>query len=137
MQQEQFYQPQWVREDFVDFIAEKINPLWAWKKVKAAVISIENIGTDFYQIQLRPNSNFKANLLQAGQSVLVTVTIGGSRYQRHYSVLKQHCNGDLSIAVKRQGRVSKALTNWHIQKLLSFHKHKVSLYSIIRQKQLY
>ena len=23
------YQPQWVREDFVDFIAEKINPVWA------------------------------------------------------------------------------------------------------------
>ena len=30
------YQPEWVREDFVDFIVEKINPVWAWKKVKAS-----------------------------------------------------------------------------------------------------
>ena len=23
------YQPEWVREDFIDFVAEKINPVWA------------------------------------------------------------------------------------------------------------
>jgi len=31
------YQPQWIREDFVDFILEKVNPMWTWKKVKAQV----------------------------------------------------------------------------------------------------
>ena len=53
------YQPEWVREDFVDFIAEKISPVWAWKKVKAAVIKTRVLSADFYQIQLRPNRNFK------------------------------------------------------------------------------
>lgn len=104
------YQPQWIREDFIDFIAEKVNPIWAWKKVKAQVIHIECIGTDFYQIQLRPNSNFKYPQFQAGQSLLVTLTIEGIRNQRSYSVLKLLSNGDLIIAVKQQGHVSKALT---------------------------
>lgn len=104
------YQPHWIREDFIDFLAEKIDPIWAWKKVKAQVIHRECIGTDFYQIQLRPNANFKHHQFQAGQSVLVTVSIDGVRAQRSYSVVKLLNNGDLLIAVKRQGNVSKALT---------------------------
>ena len=59
------YQPQWVREDFVDFIAEKINPVWAWKKVKATLVSIQMIGDDFYQIQLQPNRNFDTTAFRA------------------------------------------------------------------------
>lgn len=110
MSHERSYQPQWIREDFIDFIAEKVNPIWAWKKVKAQVIGIESIGTDFYQIQLRPNSNFKHRQFQAGQSLLVTVSIDGIRHQRSYSVVKLLNNGDLVIAVKRQGYVSQALT---------------------------
>ena len=82
------YQPQWVREDFVDFVVEKINPVWAWKKVKASIIKIRSLSTDFYQIQLRPNRNFKHQQFKAGQSVLVTVEIAGVRQQRNYSVVK-------------------------------------------------
>ncbi|TCM64346.1 ferredoxin-NADP reductase [Acinetobacter calcoaceticus] len=104
------YQPQWVREDFVDFIAEKINPLWAWKKVKAQIVSTQALSTDFYQIQLRPNHNFKQDQLSAGQSVLVSVVIAGVSQQRSYSVVKVLNNGDLIIAVKRQGQVSNVLT---------------------------
>ena len=104
------YQPQWVREDFVDFVAEKINPVWAWKKVKASIIKIRSLSTDFYQIQLRPNRNFKHQQFKAGQSVLVTVEIAGVRQQRSYSIVKLLGNGDLILAVKRQGLVSNVLT---------------------------
>lgn len=104
------YQPEWVREDFVDFIAAKINPLWAWKKVKASIVKTRALSPDFYQIELRPNRNFKYQQLQAGQSVLVTVVIEGVRQQRHYSIVKVLANGDIILAVKRQGKVSKALS---------------------------
>ena len=104
------YQPEWVREDFVDFIAEKISPVWAWKKVKAAVIKIRALSADFYQIQLRPNRNFKHQQFKAGQSILVTVEIAGVRHQRHYSIVKFLANGDIILAVKQQGKVSNALT---------------------------
>ena len=104
------YQPEWVREDFVDFIAEKISPVWAWKKVKAAVIKTRVLSADFYQIQLRPNRNFKHQQFKAGQSILVTVEIAGVRHQRHYSIVKFLANGDIILAVKQQGKVSNALT---------------------------
>ena len=104
------YQPQWVREDFVDFIAEKFNPVWAWKKVKAVVIKTRTLSDDFYQIQLRPNRNFKHQQFKAGQSILVTVEVAGVRQQRSYSVVKFLDNGDIIIAVKQQGKVSNALT---------------------------
>lgn len=110
MQQTMHYKPHWVREDFVDFIAEKFNPSWAWKKVKAEVIDITEISPDFYQLQLRPNRNFNAQQFKAGQSVLLTLNIAGVRQQRSYSILNITRNGDLCIAVKRQGRVSEALT---------------------------
>ena len=105
------YQPQWVREDFVDFIAEKINPVWAWKKVKATLVSIQMIGDDFYQIQLQPNRNFETTAFRAGQSILVTVVIAGVRQQRSYSIVKMTNTGNILIAVKRQGKVSNVLTN--------------------------
>ena len=110
MSQYMQYQPEWVREDFVDFIAEKINPLWAWKKVKASIIKTRTLSTDFYQIQLRPNRNFNSQQFKAGQSLLLTVVLDGVRQQRSYSLVKILANGDLMIAVKQQGRVSNALT---------------------------
>lgn len=105
------YSPEWVREDFVDFIAAKINPLWAWKKVKASVVKSRTLSHDFYQIQLRPNRNFKHQQFKAGQSVLVTVEIAGVRQQRSYSVIRLLSNGDILLGVKRQGMVSGHLTH--------------------------
>ena len=110
MSQYMQYQPEWVREDFVDFVAEKINPLWAWKKVKASIIKTRTLSADFYQIQLRPNRNFNSQQFKAGQSLLLTVVLDGIRQQRSYSLVKILANGDLMIAVKQQGRVSNALT---------------------------
>ena len=104
------YQPQWIREDFVDFMAEKINPLWAWKKVKAKLVNIEMLSADFYQLELQPNNNFNAKAFLAGQSLLVTVQIAGVHQQRHYSIVKITETGNIVIAVKRQGLLSNALT---------------------------
>ncbi|MGE8561372.1 MAG: FAD-binding oxidoreductase, partial [Acinetobacter sp.] len=105
------YQPQWIREDFVDFIAEKVNPVWAWKKVKASIVDVHMLNEDFYQIQLQPNHNFQAKAFRAGQSILVTVVIAGVRQQRNYSIVKITAHGNIVIAVKRQGKVSNALTH--------------------------
>jgi len=104
------YQPHWIREDFIDFIGEKIHPTWAIKKVKAAVMGIQAISPDFFKIHLRPNRNFKAKSFQAGQNIAVTVRLDGVRHQRHYSVVTVLKNGDLIIAVKQQGKVSRALS---------------------------
>lgn len=104
------YQPQWIREDFVDFMAEKINPLWAWKKVKAKLVNIEMLSADFYQLELQPNNHFNAKAFLAGQSLLVTVQIAGVHQQRHYSIVKITETGNIVIAVKRQGLLSNALT---------------------------
>lgn len=104
------YKPEWIREDFIDFVAEKINPIWALKKIKASVVDIQAISHDFFKIQLRPNHNFHSYLFKAGQSVLVTVVVGGVRQQRSYSVVTLLNNGDVIIAVKQQGLVSNALS---------------------------
>ena len=49
------YRPEWVREDFIDFLAEKVNPLWAWKKAKARIVAKHHLSDDFVYIQLQPN----------------------------------------------------------------------------------
>lgn len=112
------YQPEWIREDFVDFIAEKFNSIWAWKKIKAEIINVKPLSADFIQLQLRPNQNFQLNAYQAGQSILVTVVIGGVRQQRSYSIVQVSPQGLLSIAVKKQGRVSNALTSLPVNSIV-------------------
>lgn len=104
------YRPEWVREDFVDFLAEKINPLWAWKKAKAQIVAKHHLSDDFVCMQLQPNRHFKVAGYQAGQSILVTVLIGGVRWQRSYSIVEILDNGNLVIAVRKQGKVSNTLT---------------------------
>ncbi|WP_299149775.1 FAD-binding oxidoreductase [uncultured Acinetobacter sp.] len=104
------YRPHWVREDFIDFIGEKIHPTWALKRVKAEVIKIQAVSPDFFKIQLRPNRNFKGRLFQAGQHIAVTVALDGIHHQRHYSIVTILTNGDILIAVRQQGKVSRALS---------------------------
>ena len=104
------YKPEWIREDFVDFLAEKFDSIWAWKKIKAEIIHLKALSADFTQVQLRPNQNFKVQDYRAGQSVLLTVVIGGVRHQRSYSIVRISNQGHFSIAVKKQGLVSNALT---------------------------
>lgn len=104
------YRPEWIREDFVDFLAEKIHPTLAWKKVKASVQLVQPLSEDFFEIHLRPNQNFNAKAFQAGQSILVTVVIAGIRMQRSYSIVEFSNSGNIVIAVRVQGQVSKHLS---------------------------
>lgn len=106
MSQLNVYQPHWVREDFIDFIGEKFDPMWAIKKVKAKIVAKQNLSQDFVQIELRPNHNFNAKAYQAGQSVTVSVRMHGVFEQRNYSIVQILENGDLILAVKQQGKVS-------------------------------
>lgn len=112
------YQPEWVREDFVDFVAEKINPLWAWKRVKASVIQLQDLSENFVKITLRPNHNFKSQQFKAGQSVLCTLVIAGVRQQRSYSIVEILANNDLVIAVRRQGLVSNKLSTLSVGEVI-------------------
>lgn len=105
------YRPEWIREDFVDFIAEKINPIWAWKRIKATVVKTDLLSTDFIKIQLRPNRNFPHQAMKAGQSILLTLVIAGIRQQRSYSIVEVLDNGDLILGIKAQGKVSHLLHN--------------------------
>ncbi len=107
----QSYKSHWIREDFIDFLAEKVHPTLALKKVKAEVISIQLIGDDFYKIQLRPNFNFQPKKFQPGQNIALIMRLDGILHQRHYSVITILNNGDVMIAVKQQGKVSRALTS--------------------------
>lgn len=111
MSTSQTYQPEWIHEDFVDFVAERFNPIWAWKKVKASMVKKTALSQDFYRLQLRPNRNFQAQRFKAGQSVLVTVVIEGVRQQRSYSIVDILPNGDVIIAIRAQGKVSRYLSS--------------------------
>lgn len=108
------YKPEWVREDFVDFIAEKINPIWAWKRIKAVVVDKDALSQDFFKIELQPNHNFSKHTFNAGQSLLVTVVIAGVRQQRSYSIVEILQNGNIVIAVRVQGLVSKYLAGLQV-----------------------
>ena len=103
------YQPEWVREDFVDFVVEKINPVWAWKRVKATIVAKQWLSEDFLKITFRPNRNFKRQSFKAGQSVLCTLVIAGVRQQRSYSIVDVLANGDVVLAIRIQGLVSKKI----------------------------
>ncbi|AYA01834.1 ferredoxin reductase [Acinetobacter sp. WCHAc010034] len=110
MQSNTEYKPEWIREDFIDFIAEKFDSIWAWKRIKAEIIDVQALSSDFIQLQLRPNQNFKVQDYQAGQSILLTALIGGVRHQRSYSIVDISDQGQIAVAVKKQGAVSNALT---------------------------
>ena len=110
MQSNTEYKPEWVREDFIDFIAEKFDSIWAWKRIKAEIIDVQALSSDFIQLRLRPNQNFKVQDYQAGQSILLTALIGGVHHQRSYSIVDISDQGQIAVAEKKQGAVSNALT---------------------------
>lgn len=103
------YQPQWVKTDFVDFILEKVNPLWSVKKIKAKVVASQQLSPDMYQLSVEPNDKF-SKIWQAGQSVLLTVQIAGVYHQRSYSIVEVTPQGQIVLGIKAQGKVSHYLT---------------------------
>ena len=130
------YKPEWIREDFVDFIAEKIHPTWAWKRVKAVVLNHDALSDDFFKIQIRPNQNFKSPLVKAGQYVLVTLVINGIRQQRAYSIIEISKDGDLTIAVRTQGLVSQELAKMCVGDVLEISQSQGEFELKHEQKQI-
>lgn len=109
------YQPHLVREDFIDFVLEKFDALWSFKKVKAKVTQQIALSPEMYQIQFMPNDKFNG-VWQAGQSVLVTVQIDGVYHQRSYSIVEVNAKGEIVLGIKAQGKVSHFLC--HQQNLI-------------------
>ncbi len=109
------YKPHWVREDFVDFVLARVNPLWTVTRTMARIENIEYIEDDMVKITLSTNHllNRRFKTYQAGQYIILTATIAGVRHQRAYSLVstpEQYAkDGKLVIGVKRQGRVSNYL----------------------------
>ncbi|XID75037.1 ferredoxin reductase [Alkanindiges sp. WGS2144] len=101
------YRPEWIRQDFVDFVLAKIDPVWAWKRVLARVEHIEYLNDGMVKVVLRPNRHFKT--FKPGQFIQLSIRIDGVLHQRCYSIISNPQDNELAIAVKRQGLVSNYL----------------------------
>lgn len=101
------YRPEWIREDFVDFVLGQLNPLWSLRRVKARVERVELIADGMAKLTLIPNGHFQGYV--AGQYILVSVQIDGVTHQRSYSLVSTPEDGKLCIAVKPHGKVSSYL----------------------------
>ena len=103
------YQPHWVREDFVDFILAKVNPMWTVRRIMAKIEAIEPIADEMIKVTLSSNNKFTT--YQPGQFVMVTVRIDGVQHQRAYSLVSSPSHDKLVLGIKKQGRVSNYLAN--------------------------
>ncbi len=103
------YKPHWVREDFVDFVLGKVNPLWTLRRTMARIDAIEAIADDMIKITLSPNNKFAS--YQPGQFVMLTVRIDGVQHQRAYSLVSSPTDDKLVLGIKKQGRVSNYLAS--------------------------
>ena len=56
------YRPEWIREDFVDFVLGQLNPLWSLRRVKARVERVELIADGMAKLTLIPMAIFRAML---------------------------------------------------------------------------
>lgn len=108
MNAELSYQPHWIREDFVDFVLQKIKPTFAWKRILAEVTAVESLSSDMVLLTIKPNHNFDLIEVEAGKSVLITLMINGVYHQRSYSIVDITKNGEIRLGIKVQGLVSKA-----------------------------
>ena len=104
------YKPHWIREDFVDFMLAKVNPLWTLRRSMAKIENIEPIADDMIKLTLSTNSKFSRQY-QPGQFVMVTVRIDGVQHQRAYSLVSYPTESHIVLGIKKQGRVSNYLAN--------------------------
>ncbi len=98
------YKPHWIREDFVDFMLAKVNPLWTMRRTMARIEDIQPIADDMIQLTLTPNNKFTA--FKPGQFVMLTVRIDGVQHQRAYSLVSSPNDQYLVLGIKQQGLVS-------------------------------
>lgn len=103
------YKPHWVREDFVDFMLAKVNPLWTLRRSMARIENIEPIADGMIKLTLTPNNKFTA--FKPGQFVMLTVRINGVQHQRAYSLVSSPDDKQLVLGIKQQGLVSRYLAN--------------------------
>ena len=103
------YKPHWIREDFVDFVLGKVNPMWTMRRTMAKIEAIEPIEDDMVKVTLSSNSKF--GNYKAGQFVMVTVRVDGVQHQRAYSLVSNPGDGRLVLGIKKQGRVSNYMAN--------------------------
>lgn len=107
MLQANTYKPHWIREDFVDFVLAKVNPLWTLRRTMARIENIEAIADDMIKVTLVSNNKFSQ--YKPGQFVMVTVRIDGVQHQRAYSLVSSPDDSHLVLGIKKQGRVSNYL----------------------------
>ena len=91
----------------VERFLEQCDPLWSVDRVKARVVRVERTAADTVVLGLRPNRHWAGFV--AGQYLRVGVEVNGVWLTRCYSLSNAPADGELEIAVKRQGRVSQAL----------------------------
>lgn len=103
------YKPHWVREDFVDFVLAKVNPLWTLRRTMAKIEQIQPIEDDMIKVTLATNKKFTT--YKPGQFVMVTVRINGVQHQRAYSLVSYPTDHHIVLGIKKQGRVSNYLAN--------------------------
>lgn len=96
------------KEDWLDFVLARIDPLLAVNRVLARVESVIDETPDIKRFVLAPNGNWKG--FTAGQYVTVRAMIDGAFHERCYSLVSAQGNARIEIGVKRQphGKVS----NW-------------------------
>lgn len=103
------YKPHWVREDFVDFVLAKVNPMWTLRRTMARIDNIEPIADGMIKLTLATNNKFSQ--YQPGQFVMVTVRVDGVQHQRAYSLVSFPGDSSIVLGIKKQGRVSNYLAN--------------------------
>lgn len=108
MLQANTYKPHWIREDFVDFVLGKVNPMWTLRRTMAKIEAIEPIEDDMIKVTLATNKKFGG--YKPGQFVMVTVRVDGVQHQRAYSIVS-HKKEQIVLGIKKQGRVSNYLAN--------------------------
>lgn len=96
------------KEDWLDFVLGRIDPMLAVTRVLARVVSVTDETPDIKRFVLKPNANWKS--FQPGQFVPVRVMIDGAFHERCYSLVSAPGDDTIEIGVKRQpgGKVS----NW-------------------------
>lgn len=103
------YKPYWIREDFVDFVLAKLNPMWTLRRTMARIENIEPIADGMIKLTLASNSKFSQ--YKPGQFVMLTVRIDGVQHQRAYSLVSSPEDRHLVLGIKKQGRVSNYLAH--------------------------
>ena len=100
------YRPHIIREDFLDFVLGRVNPLWSIRQPKGTITAIETLPDQMVRLTIKPNRH--VGRWQSGQFVLLGIQLEGRWQQRAYSIVSLP-DQPLQIAIKKQGKVSRYL----------------------------